>query len=73
MFYSKLNRYIWMGIFFVGVAIFTWLEVQGETASPVVLFLITGVWSAVCGIGFSVMNSFVRLKQATFAEDKTED
>ena len=64
---AKLNRYIWMAIFFAGIFSSIWLEWQTETASPVMWFLITGVWSAVCGIGFTVMNVFVKTKPSSIS------
>ncbi len=70
---SKLNRYGWMVIFFIGIFVAIWLEWQSETASPVMWFLVTGVWSAICGIGFTVMNVFVKTKPSTIVGKKTED
>lgn len=59
---AKLNRYLWMGIFFIGMIISVWLEWLARTASPMAWFLLTGVWSAVCGIGFTISNVFMKPK-----------
>ena len=56
---AKANRYLWMLIFFAGIAISILLEWLATTTSPMVWFLLTGVWSAVCGIGFTVTNTFI--------------
>lgn len=56
---AKLNRYLWMLIFFLGIAVSIWLEWLAKTTSPMAWFLVTGIWSAVCGIGFTVTNIFL--------------
>ena len=55
---AKINRYLWMIVFFFGIAISVWLEWLAKTTSPMAWFLVTGVWSAICGIGFTVTNVF---------------
>lgn len=62
-----------MAIFFLGIFVSIGLEWLAKTASPMAWFLLTGVWSAVCGIGFTVMNAFVKTKPSLLAEKKTED
>lgn len=62
-----------MVIFFIGVIVSVWLEWLAKTASPMAWFLVTGVWSAVCGIGFTVTNIFVTVKLPSFVGKKTED
>ena len=70
---AKLNRYLWMGIFFLGMFVSVWLEWLAKTASPMAWFLLTGVWSAVCGIGFTVTNTFVTTKSSRLARQESED
>jgi len=70
---KKVNRYLWMAIFFIGIFISIWLEWLAKTASPMAWFLISGVWSAVCGIGFTVSNIFARASLATPGRQKPLD
>ena len=56
---ANVNRYLWMLIFFAGIALSILMEWLATTTSPMVWFLLTGVWSAVCGIGFTVTNTLV--------------
>ncbi len=66
------NRYLWMAIFFLGLLASIWLEWLADTASPMAWFLLTGVWSAVCGIGFTVSNVFVK-SSARVVGPETQD
>ena len=56
---TDINRVVWGALFFLGVAIFLWMEWQGEGLSPMGWFLLTSLWSAVCGIGYSVVHWFI--------------
>lgn len=69
----RINRYLWMAIFFLGVLASAWLAWLANTASPMVWFLVTGVWSAVCGIGFTVSNSLVRSKSSAAVRQASRD
>ncbi|UCE90118.1 MAG: hypothetical protein JSW10_04690 [Pseudomonadota bacterium] len=48
-----LNRVIWMLLFLVGATLFAWLEWSGDEPSTMGWFLLTSIWSAVSGIGFT--------------------
>jgi len=52
-------RVTWMTIFLLGVAIFAWLELRSDNGSTMVWFMLTGLWSAVCGIAYTVHHWFV--------------
>ena len=56
---AGINRVAWGVVFFLGVAIFSWMEWQGDNLSAMGWFLLTGLWSAVCGIGYSVVHWFI--------------
>lgn len=52
-----INRIVWIGVFIAGsllLIIFDWMDQQ--QGNVIGWFLLTSVWSAVCGIGFSVCN-----------------
>ena len=51
-------RVAWMVIFLVGAAASAWLEWTSAAPSAIAWFLISGVWSAVCGIGYTVLHWF---------------
>jgi hypothetical protein len=51
-------RVAWMAIFLLGTAALAWLEWRSSEPSTMAWFLFTGVWSAVCGIGYTVMHWF---------------
>ena len=70
---KKINRYLWMAIFFLGIIISILLEWSAKTASPMAWFLVTGVWSAVCGIGFTLSDAFVKTSSSINARQETED
>ncbi len=55
-----VNRVSWGVIFFLGVAIFLWLEWQDATWSAMGWFILTGFWSAVCGIGYTVAHWIIK-------------
>lgn len=48
-------RGVWMAIFLLGTGIFTWLD---NGSSAMAWFLLTSVWSAVCGISYTVFHWF---------------
>lgn len=51
------TRLLWMVLFLVGTAYFAWLEWEDTSnSSKMVWFLLTGFWSMVCGIGYTVMH-----------------
>lgn len=47
------NRVVWSVIFFAGVVIFAWIQWGGD-GGLVGWFIETSLWSAACGIGYSV-------------------
>jgi hypothetical protein len=49
----------WMAIFLLGTAIFAWLELRSDNGSAMVWFFLTGLWSAACGIGYTVHHWFI--------------
>lgn len=51
-------RIMWMAIFMFGAAAFAWLEWRGSELSAMAWFLLTGLWSAICGIGYTLMHWF---------------
>lgn len=51
-------RVAWMAIFMLGAAAFAWLEWRGSESSAMAWFLLTGLWSAICGIGYTLMHWF---------------
>ena len=53
---ADINRVAWGVIFFLGATIFLWMEWQDDSGSPMAWFLLTSLWSAVCGIGYSVVH-----------------
>jgi len=46
-------------MFFIGVILFGWLEWQYQTGSGMVWFMLTSLWSAICAIGYTVLNWFL--------------
>ena len=50
-----LNRYIWASIFIIGSAIFVWIEWHSASSGAIGWFLSVSLWSAFCGIGFTVI------------------
>ncbi len=53
------NRTIWIVIFFLGAAVVVWLEWQSDDGSSMVGFMLTSLWSAVCGICYTVIHWFI--------------
>ena len=49
-----MNRVLWMAVFILGAGVFAWIEWRGGEGSAMGWFIETSVWSAVCGIGFTV-------------------
>ncbi|MFQ5643624.1 MAG: hypothetical protein ACE5FQ_07985 [Thiogranum sp.] len=54
-----LNRAVWIGLFLTVSATFAWLEWRSGASSAMGWFLATSLWSAVCGIGFTVSEWWV--------------
>ncbi len=52
----KTNRIIWIIIFLSGVAYMAMLEWESDQQVAVGWFLFTGLWSAFCGIGFTIFD-----------------
>lgn len=48
------NRIAWIVIFLAGTAVFSWMEWQDDHASFMGWFILTSLWSAACGIGYTV-------------------
>ena len=55
---ADVIRVAWMAIFLLGTSFFAWLELSNVSGSAMVWFLLTGLWSAVCGIGYTVHHWF---------------
>ena len=56
---ADVIRIAWMAIFLLGVAIFAWLEWRGSEPSAMAWFLLTSLWSAISGIGYTVMHWYL--------------
>lgn len=56
---AVFNRVIWMVIFLLGTGIFAWLEWRGGDGSTMAWFMLTSLWSAVCGISYTVIHWFI--------------
>jgi len=50
------NRIIWSIIFIAGSAWFVWYDWNEGSSSPMAWFLVTGLWSAFCGIAYSLVH-----------------
>lgn len=50
-----LNRSLWIGLFLGVSTILVWLEWRSETGSAMGWFLVLSLWSALCGIGFTIV------------------
>lgn len=48
------SRVVWSGLFLSVSAAFAWLEWRSGASSAMGWFLVTSLWSALCGIGFTV-------------------
>lgn len=57
------NRIIWGGIFLTGAAWFAWQDWANGSTSPMAWFLITGLWSALCGIAYSLVHWLLEKKE----------
>jgi len=55
----ELNRLVWMVLFLFGTALFAWWDWQGNSDSQMAWFMLTSLWSAICGIGYTVVHWFV--------------
>ncbi len=55
---AAVIRVAWMVIFMLGTAAFAWLDWRGSVPSAMAWFLLTGLWSAICGIGYTLMHWF---------------
>lgn len=55
----EFNRVLWMVLFLLGTAVFAWLELKDNGGNTMVFFLLTSLWSAVCGIGYTVLHWFI--------------
>ncbi len=58
-----INRVLWIIIFFVGCIYFALLEWHDEDSQALGWFLLTGLWSAFCGIGFTILDWVLRFKK----------
>jgi len=59
----KLNRIFWMILFFSGCIYFIRLEWSDESDQSFIWFMLTGLWSAFCGIGYTILDWFLRFKK----------
>jgi len=66
---QEANRIAWMLIFLTVAAAMAWAEWSGGPGSGVGWFLAISLWSAVCGIGYSIGDWLLRGKAQT-ARDK---
>jgi hypothetical protein len=53
---AVIIRVAWMVIFLAGAGALAWLEWRADEPSDMAWFLYTGLWSAVCGIGYTLMH-----------------
>lgn len=53
------NRVFWMLIFLLGAGLIILLEWQGEAGSAMLWFMLTSLWSAICGISYTVIQWFI--------------
>lgn len=56
---AEVNRIFWMIAFLLGVIVFGWLEWQDSNSSQIAWFMLTSLWSAVCAIGYTVIDWFL--------------
>ena len=59
---AKVNRIIWIVFFLTGCTYFAFLEWGDERSQALGWFLLTGLWSALCGIGFTLFDWVIRFK-----------
>ena len=60
---ARTNRVIWIFIFLGGFFYFALLEWGDEKNRALGWFLLTGLWSAFCGIGYTVFDWFIRFRK----------
>lgn len=56
---ANVVRIAWMAIFLLGAAILGWLEWRSSEPSAMAWFLLSGLWSAISGIGYTVMHWYL--------------
>ena len=56
---KTINRVLWMMLFLTVVGALAWSEWRSTSISGMGWFLATSLWSAVCGIGYSVADCWV--------------
>lgn len=54
------NRVAWIVIFLLGTLVFSVMEWYGDNVSYMGWFMLTSIWSAVCGIAYTVMDWFIQ-------------
>jgi len=59
----KVNRIIWIFIFLAGSAYMAMLEWNEEQHRALGWFLFTSLWSAFCGIGFTIIDWLIGFKE----------
>lgn len=53
---AKINRIIWIIFFLAGSVYFVFLEWGDEQNQALGWFLLMGLWSAICAIGFTIFD-----------------
>ncbi len=56
---QEVNRIAWMVIFLGGAAWLGWLGWRDGSGNTTGWFLFTSLWSAVCGIGYTLAHWFI--------------
>ncbi len=59
---AQINRVFWIILFLSGCLYFAMLEWSEETNQSLGWFLLTSLWSAFCGIGFTIFDWLFRFK-----------
>ena len=54
-----MNRIIWIVLFLSGTAVFAWQEWYDSSGSSMVWFIFTSLWSAICAIGYTILDWFL--------------
>lgn len=67
-----INRISWIGIFLIVSTVLVWTQIQGDQDSGMGWFLALSLWSAVCGIGFSVCDWLLRGRIQPSASDSSK-
>ena len=65
---QNINRLVWMAIFLLVAAYFAWMKLGGEPLTMVGWFIAAGVWSAICGIGYSICDWLIPDQRAVDEE-----